>query len=296
MARKRSAEDFSEEELRHLLLEKRRTARRDYFQRTGQMTGAESGPAAAWSQEDEADELEPGPRVTQRRRKRRQALDTFLFLVEIAAILGLLVVFLNGYTVLRDLNREMAAALVQSRYPAPPGSVVLPSGHTPPGASGETQPNEAEVPEQLRQVYQSLENQPAPTGSPGQAIRIRIPAIDVDAPVVQGDSWEQLKKGVAQHAGALSPGQPGNIVLSAHNDVFGEIFRDLDRLKVGDEFTLYTNDQQFVYTITGTRIVSPTEVEVMQATEQSTATLISCYPYLIDNKRIVVKAELKNNS
>ena len=224
-------------------------------------------------------------------------MDTFLLLVEIAAVLGLLVVFLNGYTILRDLNREMAAALVQSTLtPAPPGSVVLPSGHTPPGASGETQPNEAEVPEQLRQAYQSLENQPAPTGSPGHAIRIRIPAIDVDAPVVQGDSWEQLKKGVAQHAGALSPGQPGNIVLSAHNDVFGEIFRDLDRLKAGDEFTLYTNDQQFVYTVTGTRIVSPTDVEVMQATEQATATLISCYPYLIDNKRIVVKGQLKNNS
>ena len=68
-----------------------------------------------------------------------------------------------------------------------------------------------------------------------QAIRIQIPAIQVDAPVVQGDNWEQLKKGVGQQIGTPDPGSKGNIVLSGHNDVYGEVFRYLDRLTPGDQ-------------------------------------------------------------
>ncbi|MBI5828796.1 MAG: sortase, partial [Chloroflexi bacterium] len=48
-----------------------------------------------------------------------------------------------------------------------------------------------------------------------------------------------------------------------------------------------------IYVITGTRIVEPTEVSVMDATVGPTLTLISCYPYLVDTQRIVVFAELK---
>ena len=43
-------------------------------------------------------------------------------------------------------------------------------------------------------MVQSLANIPIPTAAPDQAIRIQIPAINIDAPIVQGDGWEQLKK------------------------------------------------------------------------------------------------------
>jgi len=65
-------------------------------------------------------------------------------------------------------------------------AVVLPSGHTPPDAQGNTRPNEAEIPEHLRPLVQSLANLPAPTPSIEQVIRIEIPAVRLDAPVVQG--------------------------------------------------------------------------------------------------------------
>jgi sortase A len=135
---------------------------------------------------------------------------------------------------------------------------------------------------------------PIPTPGPEQAIQIQIPMINVDAPVVQGDGWEQLKKGVAQHTGSANPGQSGNVVLSAHNDVFGELFRYLDQLQKGDEIIIYTANHAYTYIITDTKIVSPTEVEVMAPTTNPTATLISCYPYMIDNKRIVVQASIES--
>jgi sortase A len=112
------------------------------------------------------------------------------------------------------------------------------------------------------------------------------------APVVQGDGWEQLKKGVGQHIGSADPGENGNLVVSAHNDIFGELFRDLDKLKPGDEIRVRTSMQEYLYRVTGMRIVSPTEVSVMAPTAKPTITLVSCYPYLVDTERIVVFGEL----
>ncbi|MEP7357151.1 MAG: class D sortase, partial [Anaerolineales bacterium] len=109
----------------------------------------------------------------------------------------------------------------------------------------------------------------------------------------QGDGWEQLKKGAGQHIGTADPGQVGNLVLSAHDDIFGEIFRRLDELQPGDELQIYTASQIFTYVVTGTRIVAPTEVSILAAKDYPSATLISCYPYLVDNKRIAVFADLK---
>jgi sortase A len=52
--------------------------------------------------------------------------------------------------------------------------------------------------------------------------------------------------------------------------------------------------QQYIYLVTETRIVEPGQVEVMNPTSDPTVTLISCYPYMVDNKRIVVFAKLQN--
>jgi sortase A len=111
---------------------------------------------------------------------------------------------------------------------------------------------------------------------------------------VQGDGWEQLKKGVGQNIGSTNPGQDGNVILSAHNDVYGELFRYLDKLQPGDQVVLYTQQRQYTYVVDRTAVVEPTAVEVMASTGSPTVTLISCYPYLVDKQRIVVFARLQN--
>ncbi|MFN3307685.1 MAG: sortase, partial [Anaerolineales bacterium] len=50
----------------------------------------------------------------------------------------------------------------------------------------------------------------------------------------------------------------------------------------------------FTYVVVSTQIVEPTAVEVMAQTSEPIVTLISCYPYLVDNQRIVVVARLQN--
>ncbi len=224
----------------------------------------------------------------------KHALDHFLLAIEIIAVIGLFVIIFSGIQILRNLNSQFSASLIPSTLTPTPliVPVILPSGHTPPNSQNGAQPNEGEIPAHLLPLYQSMAQIPIPTPGPEQAIQIQVPMINVDAPVVQGDGWEQLKKGVAQHTGSANPGQTGNVVLSAHNDVFGEIFRYLDQLHEGDEIIIYTANHAFTYIITDVKIVSPTDVEVMAPTSKPTVTLISCYPYMIDNKRIVVQASI----
>ncbi len=303
MPRRRTPEDLTVDELRRLLVEKRRRLRSDrldHFRRTGRvvMLAPDLPPAALQDLRtspvvETPEEVDfPAAPVNPRRRW----MDRVLLGVEVLAIVGLVLILFNGLGILRDLNREVAAALAQETIVPTPliTAVVLPSGHTPPDASGNARPNEAEIPEHLRPMVQSIANLPVPTQGPETAIRIQIPAISVDAPIVQGDGWEQLKKGVAQHIGTANPGQRGNVVLSAHNDIFGEIFRNLDRLQPGDQVVLYTQQKQYIYVVTRTEITEPTRVEVMAPTSEPTATLISCYPYLVDNQRIVVFTKLQN--
>ena len=303
MARRKAPEDLSVEELRRLLIEKRRGVRRErleHFRKTGRVVQvtpdvpasalqeAPTAPVVDTSDKREADETP--------RRKRRGFGDRLLLVVEILAVVGLVGVIVSGLGLMRNLNEEVAAALnPETATPTPlVMAVVLPSGHTPPDEQGNTRPNEAEIPEHLRPMLQSLANIPIPTPAPDQVVRMQVPRLNVDAPVVQGDGWEQLKKGVGQHIGSANPGQNGNVVLSAHNDVYGELFRNLDQLQPGDEIIVYTQQRQYVYVVDRTILVEPNAVEVMASTGSPTVTLISCYPYLIDSERIVVFARLQN--
>lgn len=307
MTNPKRPEDLSDQELRRLLLDKRQSERHkrlERFRRTGRAISLTPDPRPValdkWRSQPPVEFDDEDPDSLARRQLRKRWFDGILLGVEILAVLGLVGLVFNWFGQLRTLNQEVATALRQDA-PTPTLSptpliteVVLPGGHTPPLETSVTQFNEDEFQEPLLPLVQPIATLPLPTQGPVQAIRIQIPAINVDAPVVQGDSWEQLKKGVGQHIGSADPGQAGNVVLSGHDDVFGEIFRDLDHLQPGDQVLLLTEQQQFVYVVTGSQIVEPTQVDVMNPTSDPTVTLISCYPYMIDNKRIVVFAKLQN--
>ena len=301
MARKIRPEDLSENDLRRLLIEKKRASRKkrlDTFRRSGRLVDLVSIPDTETSSllaNVDLDASQPLNEQEAHQARRKRIMDRALLFVEILAVVGLVYVLLSGLNIIQELNQQVSAALVQPTISPTPliQSVILPSGHTPPNAEGGARFNEAEIPEHLRPLYQSFANIPLPTPSPEHARQIQIPAIGIDAPIVLGDGWEQLKQGVGQHIGDTKPGEPGNLVLSAHNDIFGQIFRYLDQLQIGDEIIVYSNIRSYTYVIDqSVQIVDPTFVQVMEPTNDPTITLISCYPYLVNNKRIVVKASL----
>lgn len=301
MGKLNSPEELSVEELQRLLVEKRRKVRLEHlerFRKTGRVIDlapeAENLPLSNLHSTTQA-ELDQNALQLTRAERARHSLDRVLLAIEVLAVIGLAFIVYSGVKLLANLNSQFAASLIPSTLTPTPliVPVILPSGHTPPNSPGGAQPNQAEIPAHLLPLYQSMANIPIPTPGPEQATQIQIPSISVDAPVVQGDGWEELKKGVAQHAGSADPGQPGNMVLSAHDDVYGEIFRDLDQMKNGDEIIVYTSQHSFTYIVTNIQIVKPTDVQVMDATADPTLTLISCYPYMVDNKRIIVQASIQ---
>lgn len=211
---------------------------------------------------------------------------------EIAVLAALTVVLISSLATWRKMNRDASQTQPISRSTVAPAiQPVLPGDPVAPDAADSA--TAAEIPAHLRGWVSPVTPLPVPTAGPEQPLRIQIPAIGVDAPVVQGDDWESLKRGAGHHIGSANPGERGNCVISAHNDVFGQIFRDLPDLRMGDEVLVHTASRVFRYVITQRRIVEPTEVSVMRPTSSPLLTLISCYPYGINTHRVVVIGELE---
>ena len=288
-------EQLTDDELRELLMQRKirsREARVSAYRASGRVIDADNAPInedLIYNTETQRIERVSGGRTIRR-------IDIILLAVEILAVIGVVILLGRGSSILQSLNEEASRAFsVPTVTPtALIQAVVLPGGHTAPDAVGNAVFNESEIPEHLRGLVSVRSTPVIPVdSSSGRIIRIGIPAINVDAPVVKGDDCEALKTGVGLNAESGLPGKPGNVILSGHNDIFGQVFRELDRLKAGDEVLILTEKNAYTYVVTGTQIVQPSQVEVMRQTEDSTLTLISCYPYLVDTQRIVVSAALK---
>lgn len=232
--------------------------------------------------------LEARPLGQARRRPSGKGFTNFvLLLAELAAVAGVVWVLAGAVRQWRAEAQPLPTATAAAANPATlasGGVALLPGAHQAPGSDA--------VPQHLQGLIDPMPALAIPTAAPGLPSRIVIGKLNVDAPVVEGDDEEALKMGVGHRAASASPGQRGNMVLAGHNDVYGEVFRYLDRLVAGDTVVVYSGTESFEYTVRDTRIVEPDDVSVLQATQGPTLTLVSCYPYLIDTLRIVVIAEL----
>jgi sortase A len=206
--------------------------------------------------------------------------------IEIAALVGLIVVVISFLFSVQRLNRDWKEQQSADILPEPTATplirvAILPGGHKPPTTEG----GEAEPIGPVPKVA-------VPTPGPRSPSRLIIPAISIDVPVVEGVDWEQLKMGAGHLVGSANPGERGNCFIAGHNDIYGEIFRDLDQLNIGDEIIAYAGQQSYRYIVRATRIVEPDDVSVMYPTSTPVLTLLTCYPYMIDSHRLVVIAEL----
>jgi sortase A len=307
MTRKKSPEELTTPELEQLLYTRKRAESEQRLHRA-KRDGRVVLPDGSRVADDPPDNsaIEASLVVAPSRPFWQWLADKGLLLVEIAAAIGLLIIISSLWRTNRELNRELAAAQVaQSQSLALPtatatpsiGVVLLPGGHRPPVDGRPPEPGEAGgIPEHLLPVVNAYVPPPIPTPGPEQARRLQIPALSGEYPIVQGDDWEQLKRGIGQYIGSGQAGKPGNVVLSGHNDIYGEPFRYLDRLKPGDEIIVSTEVRDYTYVVNEVRVVDPTEVWVMAPTEHARVTLISCYPYRVNTRRIVVLAELADQA
>jgi sortase A len=282
----RTVDELSLEELESALTQRRRIehARQlaeDRQERRFRHAGLESDTTVA--------EREP---INKRRRPR----DLALLLVEIGAVAALDAVIIGSLGNLDALNREVLevrALAVPTENSLPeelPASPFPPANNVQelPGSSFAPEPAPPELGLRLRSVAAIL----VPTTGPRAPTRIVIPAIKVDWPVVEGDGWEELKQGIGHRPCTANPGERGNMVLSGHNDVYGEPFRDLEIIQVGKEVLVYSGANAFRYIIKAKRVVLPTDLSPLNPSRTTIVTLITCTPYQVDTMRLIVIGEL----
>ena len=146
------------------------------------------------------------------------------------------------------------------------------------------------VPDPTRTEYAP----PAPTGA---AIAIiKIPRIGVEKTVVQGVGVEDLKKGPGHYPDTPMPGQEGNAAIAGHRTTYGAPFYNLDEVKPNDPILVTTVQGSFRYEVTETKIVRPTEVQVLENTDDNRLTLTTCHPRFSASQRMVIVAKLVGNA
>jgi sortase A len=139
---------------------------------------------------------------------------------------------------------------------------------------------------------------PAPNQTPGTGPlprlsvigRLEIPRLNLAVMVREGADEGTLSRAVGHIPGTALPGNIGNVGLAGHRDTF---FRALRNIRSDDVIELQTTAGTYRYLVKSTRIVTPRDVSVLQASGGETLTLVTCYPfYYVGSapKRFIVHA------
>jgi sortase A len=130
---------------------------------------------------------------------------------------------------------------------------------------------------------------------PGDALgRLQIPAIGLSAVVVQGTGAGDLRSGPGHYADTPLPGQRGTVAIAGHRTTYGAPFRRVDELARGDRIELRMPYGRFAYRVERTRIVAPTQVDVVDRVAYDRLVLTACHPLYSAAQRIVVFARLES--
>lgn len=125
---------------------------------------------------------------------------------------------------------------------------------------------------------------------------LTVPSMDIKLPIYAGATKENMAKGVALLGETSYPssGENVNTVLAAHRGWKGiPMFRNIEQIEIGDTFTIETSCELLTYKVTGTRIISPDDIDAICIQPgRNLATLITCHPYTKNYQRYVVYGEL----
>ena len=124
---------------------------------------------------------------------------------------------------------------------------------------------------------------------------IQMPTINVTKYVVAGVETADLKKGPGHYPSTPLPGELGNSAIAGHRTTYGEPFRHLDDLEIGDPIIITDLfNRTFTYTVTAQQIVKPSDTWVTATTDPNKAilTLTTCDPEFSAKQRLIISAEM----
>ncbi len=107
---------------------------------------------------------------------------------------------------------------------------------------------------------------------------IHIPKIGLAHEVYRGISLRTIDHGPSHWPGTANPGQVGNAVFAGHRVTHSRPFRNIDQLAPGDEVIFDIEGVRSTYVVTGSEVVTPKALHIVNPTPTPTATLFACHP------------------
>ena len=129
---------------------------------------------------------------------------------------------------------------------------------------------------------------------------IDIPKIDISLPLYHGVDEAVLQTAIGHIPGTSLPvgGEGTHCVLSGHRGLpSAKLFTDIDKLVVGDTWTLSILNRTLTYEVDQIRIVEPTDLSNLTLEEgKDYCTLVTCTPYGVNTHRLLVRGHRVANA
>ena len=113
-------------------------------------------------------------------------------------------------------------------------------------------------------------------GGKGPLGRLEISSVGLTVMVFEGTEERTLRRAVGHIPGTALPGQSGNVAIAGHRDTF---FRALRKIHENDLIELTTLSGSYRYRVNFTKVVEPSNIDVLRDSDNSTLTLVTCYPF-----------------
>ena len=129
---------------------------------------------------------------------------------------------------------------------------------------------------------------------------LSIPKLGVELPLYHGISAEVLNIACGHLEGTSLPvgGESTHSVLSAHRGLpHAKLFTELDKMELGDTFTITVLDRMITYQVDQIKVVHPDEIDDVQIVPgEDLCTLLTCTPYGINSHRLLVRGTRIENA
>jgi LPXTG-site transpeptidase (sortase) family protein len=124
-----------------------------------------------------------------------------------------------------------------------------------------------------------------------------IPKIGVRMEILGGSNAEYAwNRGAWLEPNTSTPDQGSNTVISAHRFNYRPPHERtlylLDKLEVGDVFSVYWEGKEYRYRVKSSKITSPFAIHVLEPSDKPMITIYTCNPIFSTRERLVVTAEL----
>ena len=150
--------------------------------------------------------------------------------------------------------------------------------------------------------YGALQNYEQTLNIAGNGVMgfITINKIGVELPVYHGIAAEILNIACGHLEGTSLPvgGESTHCVLSAHRGLpHAKLFTELDKMEIGDTFTITVLDRTVTYQVDQIKVVRPDEINDIQIVPgDDLCTLLTCTPYGINSHRLLVRGTRIENA